>query len=615
MERDMLFESIDDRHCESTAEVGLPSADHVLGPCHITGALIIGGLGAAAGAYGAHQSRKGMENAAKQSWESTSNPWGPTEDDRTQGLNWNQQIGQDFMNWYGQNNPFAQPAQPLAPVAQGPRGNRGGGGGGGNGSGNGNGQSVGLGVANRMAGALENRATSGHPLYGPANQTAISALQGANNPLRDMAVDNFGQFGQRGHNPYLDEAADTASGFRNPALEWFMANELGFGPGQGGPGYPGGGSGVGYTTMASGGGGGGTVNQNDLVGAAGALRKVIASDPWSVENPAVQRASEAMSRRIQDNYEKAMGSTAAAWAGTGRYGGGLYWDQLADREKEFAQQLGDAESQLQYQLYSDQQDRWNNALNTGTQWDLAQQQLADSAASRSASGASAAADRDQRANEFRQQMMLNAALGYGDVQEFGLNTLMGAANQLGGAQQFGATGLLSAADMFSRDQLGTLGMIPDLTGMDIRDLNAAYGSGLGLEQLDLQRDDMNSRNSIARGQLGLARDSQRLDEQYRALMFPFQMMNAYGGNINSLGGDYGTQYGRGQGGGAVGPSNAQGAMSGALSGLALAQMFQGYGGAGGGQGYGGGYNGMGAAGNPQSGYSYINPQQPWMGSY
>ncbi len=569
-------------------------------------AVGVAAVGVVGGAYSAKKQAKAAKQAANSKWESTSEPWGPTRDARTTGINAANDLWNSYSNSWKQGPQFGSAATNGAPVAGAATG---GGGSGkkkkrGKGGGAGGGGAKQPGISGQMAGALRDRANTGHELYAPANQTATGLLAGQNE-LRDEGADMMRGFGQEGFNPYLDEAGQRFDEFENPYLKRFIEEELGFGDGSGGGG--GGGSSR-AKPIYSGGSMQWAGNQGgenaDMVGAKKYLQDALDADPYAADNPAMQKMIDSASRRMREEYmETVVPGITSEWAGVGRYGGGLYADAQAQATGRFTNSLGDMIGSAEFQAYQDAMQRRQENLGLATSYDLGAMNDATQRAGQGSSGAAAAAAAQAAADRDRQQMLFQAIGAYGDDQRFGAGGLMDAAGLLNNAQQFGSSGIMDAADMFSRDQLGALGMIPAISGMDVRDMEAAFGAGNAMDQTGIQRSGL----GIQRQGLNLQRQQQMWAQDRANRAEPFEQLARFGDLTNTFGGGYGTQSGYGQGGYNPGPGTAAGAMGGAMAGLGIANaMGYGYGGGGAG-GYGG--NNYGQPSSTGWGYNPVTGAQ------
>lgn len=537
---------------------------------------------AAAGAYSANRqaaAAKAAANAGRGSSSGTSDPWGPSQGVRQQILGASSDYLSSYLNntnqWNYYDGSGGGGAPAAAPAATGGRWRKG---------------SAAaktaagpaaaaapkpVGIAQNMANHMQDRALGGSPYYQPAQDATLSMMNGTNNPLRDRATQMMGSFGQQGNNQYLDEAGARSSGFENPYLKAYLdANQgqyTGGGGGMQGAHYGGGGGGISSSAQTPSGGVG-------PVGAAAILRAKLAEDPYSDMNPAVKQASAGVARRIREEYENTVvPGITSAWAGSGRYGGGLYADAQGQAAGKFQQNLGDQVGAIEYQGYKDAMDRWQQNMSLGTQYDMndANNATSRSNASMSAGASGAAASMaDARA---REQMYLQAVGEYGSDQQFGVNGLMNAAQLQNNAQQFGSSGMLNAAQMFSQDQTNALGMVPNLSGMDMRDMQGAYNAGMGIDQLALQRQLGQGQLSIARGGLNLQQQQYQNMLQQQHLMQPFQMLGAANDVVNGASGGYGTQGGSYQNPYQAPQNNTlQAGIGGAMTGLAMYNQYQQY---------------------------------------
>jgi hypothetical protein len=103
--------------------------------------------------------------------------------------------------------------------------------------------------------------------------------------------------------------------------------------------------------------------------------------------------------------------------------------------------------------------------------------------------------------------------------------LGGAVGQGVGLTQFGLGGQAGLASGLSADQMMALGMVPDLSGLPMRDMAAAFGPNFQLDQLANQRQQQGQANSRYQQQL------------------PWQNLMMYSDIINSMSGGYGTSSG------------------------------------------------------------------------
>jgi len=412
---------------------------------------VIGGLGSYLGGSKQASAQDALnKHAGEVNVQSFNTPWGPSTDYRGYGM----QHALDLMKGYGptdQGNggPFSYPGgTPQAAPA--PTGGGGGGGGnrgtgafnptgsdryGGTGSGQTN-FSGASGSTDLIQSALNARATGGSAYYQPAQDYTTSLLNGQET------------------NGYRAAAAEGFQNFSDPELQRFESMLWGDTPGFLN-------SGPATSSLQAGGGFGGGNYQTPVgpVDTASYVKKILASQ-YDPNNPALAGMRDAATRKIkQDFYEKEIPGVTNEAQASGLYGGSTYANALAQSSGRFATSLGDTVSQMQYQDYLNWQNQVNNALGVGAGLDEAAghdaAQVAASANSASASYQASLADNASREKLAR------------------LSALQGAISQGGSERQFAAAGLASIGDSFSTDQRAALGAVPELSGLDIRDLSAA----------------------------------------------------------------------------------------------------------------------------------------------
>lgn len=306
-------------------------------------------------------------------------------------------------------------------------------------------------ILRQMLGVVQ----GGDPLYGPANAYVTGTLSGqSQNPLLGDLYERLGNFSD----PYVDAFLQQLMG----------GSGLGAGPG-------GGGGGGGF--ISAGGGGGMPSSAGTPLGIADYIRPILEGQYLGEENPYLADVISAAQERTRQAYmETELPEINAMYEGASRYGGSEFGIARALGADRLAQSLGEIASTLGFQGYESERDRMQDALGIGTQWDMHLGNLgaeyarigAQNAAT-GAGAASAAADRALREWEAR----LGATA---DV--LGLRT---------GLDTFGAGGQLSLAQLLSADQGLALSMVPDLSGLDIRDWSSVLGPSLSLDQLRLQR--------------------------------------------------------------------------------------------------------------------------------
>ena len=444
----------------------------------MTWAAVAVGVGSAVvGAYSANQQNKAARAASSGagSLNVTTNrdPWGPSNNYRQYAMNQAYRLTGGGLNDDGSPTGWWNPQQPLPTIDS--RGGRGGGGGGG-GNGGGNLWAGFNGISQSTQDSinrLQDRANQGSPLYDPANRFTIGLLNGED------------------PNAYRAETFDRMKNISDPYLDRYI-NELFAGgtPGSGDPfaGYGGvgvGGGGGSYSINFGGGGGG------DLVGAQQALKDRIAGKDLDANDPRVQAMVDALSHDVDKHFrDVVIPGVNDTYQGAGRFGGGMYADALGRAGGDYAQNLADTIAKVRFDDYEARKADQAAALQEGAQYDLGVLQNQASGAAAGMSAANAAADRAQA------------------LQLARMNALGSAIGQHTGLLQFGSQGMGSLAGMYSQDQMGALGLVPQLSGLDIRDLQAAGELSLNADKNKIGMYDATQQakaraaaNSIARSQL------------------------------------------------------------------------------------------------------------------
>lgn len=538
---------------------------------------------AAIAAYGAYAASNAANKGSYQSGSSHSqtDPWGPTADMRTAGLtrlwelnqggynpDWTMANGQvvpgrrnSQMGGYvgagganqvtGQGRGLTGPGGPGSPVNPGtPRdpndpvnpgspgmrsaagqqsaggGRRGGGGGGGGGNQPGNSSTGGNGGWNGQSSAtadliaqMSGRAGAGHALYDPANAATINMLQGGdNNPYRGQTFDLYNNMAQQGADadPYLSRFInDQFAGLNAPSG----------GPGGHGGGAGGGGGG-GFSFNMSGGGGGAA----DRVGASADIRAVLDGKFMGKDNPYLQQMIDKSQRGAREQFmkEKIPGINDE-FQGSGMFGSSAWSNATGQAGAGLAQAMADQEGALRYQDYERGMSQYDNALGLGTQYDMnatdndTSRMNAASAAGASAYGSMSAAESARLNAETARRGQLLDAIGLGT-----------------GMRQGGMGGMGGLSQDYGNDWRATLGMVPDLSGLDIRDLQAAGGLSLGSD--NARNDFIGNQNSLRAAQMsaGAARAGLNWDKYKYNREAPMSDLAAYADIINRLGGQYGT---------------------------------------------------------------------------
>lgn len=547
----------------------------------IGGGAVVGAVASGANAKTqANAINKANKGAGEVNVVSENTPWGPSTDYR----GFMMQHGLDLLKGYGptdQGNggPFSYSTPTSNAAAAG-----GGGGGGGRGaapggfqpgdrfgggaSGNTNFSGV-SDTTSQVQGDLTRRAEGGSAYYQPVQDYTTALLNGQDpNAYRSGAYDNFQNFSD----PDLRRFEDMLFAGQTPGS-----------PGAGGP----------ATSSLQAGGGFGGGNYQAPVGPADTaafVKKALAAQ-YDPNNPAFAGMREAATRQIKrDFYEKEIPGVTNAAQANGLYGSSAYADQLAQTSGRFATSLGDTISQMQYQDYLTFLNQQNQALQAGTALDVGAgnnaAEVASSANSASASYQSALANNAQRMQEARLQA-LQSAIGQG-----------------GSEKQFVAAGLAGIGDSYSRDQQGAMGAVPELSGLDIRDLAAAGQMSqasdqqrLGARSQDFTRAtsergqdwqraaeergqdtnksiagmQVNAQRSVANAQLQLARDQFNFQQAQYQHQVPWEDLMRFSDVVNSASGGYGStrQYGYDRRSAAPqvgGPSPWAQAISGGISG-------------------------------------------------
>lgn len=437
---------------------------------------------------------------------------------------------------------------------------------------------------NTVRDAMIRQAQEGNPLYGTSQGYVGDTLEGND------------------RNAYRSETFDALRGVDDPdlaRLKQYLFSQLedpnagGFGGGGGNRTYY-----VNGDYATSGPGAAGANGAGGPVGAAGYIKKML--DEGYGDNPyldqSIQDALDDSQRAFNRDVIPGLNSE---YAGSGRFGGGMYAQALARAGEEQIRGLAKESNTRRAADYNDWQARRMQALGYGTEMDINAADNAAALASRGGGGGGGGPDRQTLALQ-RQGMLLDA--------------LSGAVDQGVGLKRFGLGGMGDLAKSFSSDQQFSLGATPDVTGLSLRDWGAAGGLSLGADQNQAQYDiglrdaaARNRANGIAAGQLGLARQQFNFDVFRDERGYPLQSLGGAADIVNAMTGGYGTTTERGVDRRAQSPymgDTAGQTMSGALGGALLgAQLYGAYGNRGGG-GTGGVTLAPGSA-NGQGGY-YLN---------
>lgn len=370
---------------------------------------------------------------------------------------------------------------------------------------------------NAVRDAMIRQAQEGNPLYGTAQDYVGDTLEGND------------------RNAYRSETFDALREVDDPdlaRLKQYLFSQLedpnagGFGGGGGNRTYY-----VNSNYAAGPGGGGGGEGP---VGAAGYIKKML--DEGYGDNPfldqSIQDALDDAQRAFTRDVIPGLNSE---YAGSGRFGGGMYAQALARAGEEQIRGLAKESNTRRATDYNDWQARRMQALGYGTELDINAADNAAALASRGGGGGGGGQDQQTLALQ-RQGMLLDA--------------ISGAVGQGVGLKQFGLGGMGDLAKSYSGDQQFSLGSIPDVTGLSLRDWGAAGGLSLGADQnqgqYDLGLRDVAARNratgvnaSIARQQMNLANRQFDFDVFRDERGYPIQSLGGAADIVNAMTGGYG----------------------------------------------------------------------------
>lgn len=368
---------------------------------------------------------------------------------------------------------------------------------------------------NTVRDAMIRQAQEGNPLYGTARDFVGDTLQGND------------------RNAYRGETFDALRDVDDPDLQRLkdylfaqLEDPSAFGGG-------GGGNRTYYAYNAAGPGGGNGGGEGP-VGAAGYIKRML--DEGYGDNPfldqSIQDALDDSQRAFNRDVIPGLNSE---YAGSGRFGGGMYAQALARSGEEQIRGLAKESNTRRAADYNDWQARRMQALGYGTEMDMNAANNATAMASRGGGGGGGA---DPQAMALQRQSML-------------LNALGGAVGEGVGLRQFGLGGMGDLAKSFSGDQQFALGSVPDVTGLSLRDWGAAGGLSLGADQnqgqYDLGLRDVAARNratgvnaSIARQQMNLANRQFDFDVFRDERGFPLQSLGGAADIVNAMTGGYGS---------------------------------------------------------------------------
>lgn len=492
-----------------------------------------GAIGAAVGAKAGYRNakehnkyaKKVNEVAGKVDLTTKNDPWGPSSDHRTQLMD----RARDLTD--ARSAAPAQPAMvqrpdgrwvkntaPGAPAGGGGRARGGGGGGGGGGTTN---EKPTNSRTNQLADALAGRANDGHVLYDPANNYVQDTLGGADrNAYRAEAAEKFGNLSDENLDRYMDMLFDeyeSGSGARSAGSAKGIAA---------------------YSATAGPGGAAGTFQPNNYeppVGAAEEIKAILAGKYLNEGNPYRDELIDAITKRTRQEFaEDVIPGINSEFAGASRFGSNAWQEAMAKGSGRLADSLGGTVAQVQSDDYNARMADVMGALGMGTSYDVAAMDdntrrylAAQDAAARSAS-ASAGAGAAGADIASRERMALLSSLG-------------GAVGLSAGLTQAGAAGLADIGADYSADQRFALGSVPDLTGLDVRDLSAAGGFSLDIDRAASEDRARRAAASNAAGGLGLQRQMFDFEKYRYGQDAPWNDLGRYGDIVAAMSGGYGSE--------------------------------------------------------------------------
>lgn len=444
-------------------------------------------VGAAASAYGAHQqnqaAQRNNQGGGSVDIYHENSPWGLSAPYR------NAVMQRADTLWQDQNAAWGAPSGPGAIHQQSaPAGRRGGRGGGGGGGGGRNGQgNVNSQQSRGISLELQQRAENGHPLYDVSTDYTADTLNGID------------------HNGYrADASADTQ--------RWidmlFGGQGLGDGNLLGGSGGSGGGGGSFHYGPAGGGGG------DAPVGAAKYAKDILDEKYLKEGNPYRSALLDSMTRRIRDEFANTtLPGINSEIGGAGAVGSEAMNQAYRSASQGFTDSLSDAVNQVEYTDYNNRMGDVMHALDTGASLDM---NAADNA-SRNAASAASAYGADRSAST---QMQLARMSALQDA----LGLSAGIASDFGG------------------DQRTALGMVPELSGMDLRDLLGAFGASHSMDELSEQERSAARSAGIARAGVNAQNRAQDFNEWRYMQEAPWQFLGNMTDVVNGASSGYGTSH-------------------------------------------------------------------------
>jgi len=371
--------------------------------------------------------------------------------------------------------------------------NGGGGGGGGRGGGGGGASyKTSFAGSQELANAMRQAAMGGDP-----NMAANA------NYMQNALNDPYGG------SQLLGRTFEAADGLNNANVDQFVANMMGqYGGGSGGGG--GGGGGGGYSGGGGGGGGYSGGSSHPLVGVGADIRNMIDSDYTA--NPELQAMIDQVNRGTTDSYQQGVAGLSGQAEGAGMYGSSDHQVADAAAATGFTRGLAENETGIRYQDFGRWRDEVMQAMGLGTQYDLGM--AATDAQARASANATNASSRSA-ANSLALQ---------GELGNRGLMLdAMGLQNQmsLGG---LGVMQNLSGLDVQNRQSM--LGMGLDYSNANMDQLGAAFGANMGVEQ---------AANSAAAQRAAMQNQQARFNAQQ-----PWNNLAKYMDIINGASSGYGT---------------------------------------------------------------------------
>lgn len=433
------------------------------------GDIFRAGAGAYAGYQGARQEEKAREGAGEYQGSESRTPWGPSVPYRNFGMERALHLlglgGQGGGGGGGATRGWQGPQQETTDIMD----------------------------------WLQNRGEEGHPLYGSANSYLQGTLAGEDqNPYRRDLYNRMGDL----NDPDLQRFKDMLFAGQMPGTQGQGVGDL-LSAFQG-------------AGLGRGGGGGGGMGQMP-VGAAEYIKEIL-EGKFLEGNPFLDESVEAATRGLkEDFYERELPGILGNFGGSGRFGGAAASQFAGQEAGKLANAMGDIGTRMRSQDYESRMGDLMQALGLGTNLDM---NAADNAARMGAANASAGASR------FGSQMGLLGQLeGLASRERMGrMGALQGAIGQGIDLSQFGLAGQQGLAGLFSQDQNFGLSMIPEISGLDIRDMQAAMDPRMMLEQLYFQ----GAENQANRGMQAANRRQNR----------PWEEAAMYADLINAMSGGY-----------------------------------------------------------------------------